>query len=106
MPTLYYKLALQGGGPHDMDAIDGAVLEDGDVCICGLGDGTYGFYRLLAAYGGPSLPPEYILPLTNPGLKGWRLLADLGRITNVYLMDGTPDLAADLVGQAYTFGPT
>ena len=103
MAKMYLMGSLTGGGATAIDSIDGAGLTEGDFCAVPLVGGTYGLYRLNATYGGVESSPSYILPDTNPGLKGWQLCSDLGAITNIENLSGASTFKADIVSMAFFY---
>lgn len=74
--------ALIGGGVGSLDAIDGAILNDGDAAVVVLSTGVY-HYHLNAASGAAENSPYVIAPDSNPGTKRWVLVTPMGPFSHV-----------------------
>jgi len=74
MSAFYPASSLTGGGTGALDAIDGALLEDGDRAIVIATSQVY-FYYLDADSGAAESSPGTIAPDTNAGDKRWILAA-------------------------------
>lgn len=76
---VYKKTALTGGTSDALDGIDGAELNDGDICWVyltdGEGDEYVSEYRLDSDSGESESSPNIIAPDDNPGSKRWILQA-------------------------------
>lgn len=71
---VYYRQVLTGGGVTALDAVDGALLNDGDPSFVFTGSSFY-CYRLNATSGAAESSPDIIAPDANPGNKRWILQA-------------------------------
>lgn len=74
----YRRTALAGGGTGAMDAIDGSLLNDNDICVVMDTSGKCYIYRLSASSGASETyptKPDVISPDANAGTKRW-ILAD------------------------------
>lgn len=104
----YGATALTGGAVGAMDAIDGAVLEDGDVCIVASSAAVFYTYRLNATSAAAESSPAIISPDTNPGDKRWIL--EGARIASLQLPAGAAivEFSTDgaLAGDSDTVVPT
>lgn len=68
--TIYIRSGTIGGG-NNLDGIDGANLQDGDIAfVFTSGNGFYP-YILDADNGGTESDPTLIEPDDNPGSKRW-----------------------------------
>lgn len=75
MPVNYYAAAvLIGGGESALDAIDGSILNEGDLATVITSDGSYN-YILDATSGLAESSPHVIAPDTNPSTKRWILVS-------------------------------
>ena len=69
---VYIRTALTGGTTDALDGIDGAQLNDKDVCLVFASNVSY-IYQLDASSGETESSPDIIAPDTNPGTKRWIL---------------------------------
>lgn len=75
---IYPATALTGGSSGALDAIDGALLNDGDKAIVIVsGDFVY-FYHMNASSGAAESAPDVIAPDSNPNDKRWILQSIYG----------------------------
>jgi len=74
--NFYPATATIGGGSGALDAIDGALLTDGDGAIV-INASGFGIYRLNATSGASESDPDVVSPDTNAGDKRWLLLSVL-----------------------------
>lgn len=84
--------ALTGGTSGCLDAINGSLLSDSDVCTVRMLTGTY-FYVLDADSAADEASPSIISPDTNAGDKRW-ILAEV-KPTASTTVDGTAELATE-----------
>lgn len=109
MITFYEKTAISGGTGTSLDGIDGAVLNDGDICFVQYGNAFYEY--LMTASGYTTNPPYVVVPTANPGTKRWVLqspyhysLASYGagltyQLTNAQaLITGAPSITLAVAG--------
>jgi len=68
----YGAYVLTGGTSGCLDAINGSLLSDGDVCTVRISTGTY-FYVLDSTSAATESSPDIISPDTNAGDKRWLL---------------------------------
>ena len=71
--NFYPATALTGGGSDALDAIDGAVLADGDAAFVVTSTACY-IYSLNATSGAAESSPDVISPDANAGTKRWILV--------------------------------
>lgn len=82
MSNVYAATSLIGGGSGALDAIDGAILSDGDASQIII-DGSVYHYHLDATIGGSENSPYLIAPDNNPGTKRWVLAMPKGPFSHV-----------------------
>lgn len=93
--NFYGAIGLIGGGTGSLDAIDGALLGDGDgaLVIDATNDKVY-TYTLNSIIGGSESSPSLIEPDSNAGTKRWVLCATASSI-NTTLAAVVGQLTAD-----------
>lgn len=69
---IYRRTLRTGGTTAAMDGVNGASLNDGDICYINESNYLYTYY-LDADLGVAESNPQYIVPDTNPGSKVWVL---------------------------------
>ncbi len=74
MSNFYGATGLIGGTAGKLDAIDGAILAEGDGAVVII-EGTHYQYFLDANSGASESSPDIIAPDSNPGDKRWTLCA-------------------------------
>jgi hypothetical protein len=96
--SIFGANSLTGGGDGDLDAIDGATLDDGDMAyvIDAVNDRFYA-YTLNASSGAAESSPSVIEPDNNAGTKRWILVAlygTSGSLSGNLSVTGTLDAGA------------
>jgi len=98
--NFYGATSLTGGGAEALDAIDGAILADGDGAVVITGSIAYS-YHLNATSGESESSPQIISPDDNAGDKRWILVGIYGAN---YVPRGDPASADFAVGNLTTNG--
>ena len=73
MSQILPAFSLTGGGAGALDAIDGALLSDGDIAFVATSSYLY-IYKLDADSGLAEDSPAVIAPDANGGLKRWKFV--------------------------------